>query len=193
MTKTLSEVRGSLPKRAQKVSGPDFLFIVNHSIKNDIQNDIYTAFTDEFRDTIEITILDGVYSYDIPDMFEVELVKDSSGIKFLPLNFSNSAIDTDVRKKYKQVGSAIQFQKNLIDSGSIAVGSIIYVDYVKVIPELEDETGDLPYSSSLQDKLFPVYVAGVAFYSFSDRKKLTDRDLAFNKYESAKLNVFSVF
>ena len=193
MTKTLADVRANLPKRSQKVSGTDFLFIVNHSIKNDIMNDLYTGYTGEFRDTAEIVIQAGVYEYPIANLFEIESVRDSNKYKYLPLNFSGSTSDPDPRKKYKKRNRSVVFPRHLIDDGSIRVGETIYVDFITEIPEVSAETVNLPFSDFMQDLLFPVYVAGIAFYSFSDRKKLTDRDLAQNKYETAKLNVFSVF
>lgn len=194
MAKTISQVRGGLRKRASKISSSELLFIVNHLVWNDIREDVYAAFYDEFKSSAKITIVSGTYSYTIAaDYEDVISVKDSSGADLDRVYEADEAPVSGYNKRYWIKGNKIYFPKQQIDDLDYKVGEEIFIDYLKRPAEIANENEEIPFEDSLQSTLFPVYVTGAEFFFFGRNKKITDQALARNDYQSTKLNVFSRF
>lgn len=194
MAKTGTEVRSALRKRASKISSTDFLYIFNHLIKNDIKNDVYVAFSEEFKTGTTATIVAATYSYTIAsDYYDVISVKDAGGNELRRLYEPDDEPSSNTSKLYWIVGNKIYFPKQQIDDGIYTGGDVITITYYKKIADITAEADNLPYEDFTQDELYPVYVAGMEFFYFGRRKKITDQALARNDYQSAKINAFSRF
>lgn len=194
MAKTVAQVRGGLRKRASKITSPELLFIVNYLIWNDIKEDVYSAFYDEFKASAKVTIVSATYSYVIDTDYEdIISVKDSSGNDLDRVYEADESPESGYNKRYWVSGNKIYFPKQQIDGLKYKVGDEIFIDYLKRPTELANENESLPFEDSIQSTLFPVYVTGSEFFFFGRNKKITDQALARNDYQSTKLNVFSRF
>ena len=204
MSITVADVRGALPDRASRISASKLLYACNHQIRPDIRNDVYTTFEADFAETAEITIVAGQYQYALPaDYFDIYLpfnekspVKDASNNP-LHKGYSGDTKDSNSpfgARVYNITSGYINFPKKSVDNGDFVVGEVLTLDYLKKIPDLtkEDESDELPFGDRLQEIMFPIYVAGAAFFLFTDTKKLTDRQLQATNYATAKANVFSM-
>ena len=202
MTKTFEQVRAVFSKRAVNMTDIQLLHYANNMVREDIKDDYYTTFEQDAAATQEITVVAGQYAYPLPDdFFDV----------FVPRNMKSPVTDENnltIQKSYADQyreqnfgfggrvfwidSENINFPKESIDKAVIKEGEKIYLNYLKQIPEVEDESEELPFGSRLQDKLFPVYVAGIQYFFFTDGKKIVDRSLQLSNYNTSKANAFSI-
>ncbi len=201
-TKTFDDVRSALSRRGSRMTPEQLLYYANYMVREDIKDDYYTTFEQDAAATHEITIVAGTYAYELPEnYFDV----------FVPRNMKNPVTDEnnlELQKSYADnfrsqdfgfggrvysIDSGfINFPKKSIDNGVIKEGEKIYLNYLKLIPDVESEEDELPFGERIQNKMLPLYVSGIQFFYFTDTKKVTDRALQLSNYRTAKANAFSI-
>jgi len=202
MIKTFEDVRGAFSKRASRMTPEQVVYYANFLVRPDILKDFYSSFESNMAATAEFTIVAGQYAYPLPlDYLDV----------FLPERRTSPVTDesrNDLRKGYsdssRTVNSSfgarvywldsenINFPQKSIDNSDIKPGEVISLDYVKKIPDVEDESDELPFGERMQELMFPIYVHGIQFGYFRDAKKPTDKDAQLSAYETAKVNTFEL-
>lgn len=193
MTKTVAQVREALPKRASRIQSAQLLYIINNNIRTDIQDDLYTVFKTDFDAQQEYTVATSTYEYTLPsDFFEENVLRDSSGNGIRNM-YQPSTIPLKLSQSYWITSESLNLPTRAVDNGGFTVGEKLYLEYTKAIAEVTSENDELPFGARMQDKLFPLYVHGAAFFFFNTTKKQDDKAEALQLYESAKASIFSGF
>ena len=178
MAKKFSDLIADLPKRASKIDPDQALSIFGHELYHDLKEIITSRYPSWMMPTQEITIdTTTATEYNLDDSIgQIFKVEDQNGDRVYRGNITSNDTDKDMIQVY---GRKIRVNADCNHTKLI-------VHAYRRITELENQSSEIPYPEDIVEDFWKIWIKGIAYFYFRDRKKTTEVTFIFNEYDDLK-------
>jgi len=160
-------------ERAQKMSLEQIVRYFNNQIRLDNKVNMRSKWEDILKSSTSFDVITGTNTFTLPDDFqELTKVTDANLVKYFR-GFGDTKVQVS--------NGEITFPESTSETYTIK--------YWKKFPVLS-LSDELDLDDEIIDTMTPIWVHGLEFYYFSDRKKIIERDVASGNYVDAKTMIF---
>ncbi len=180
MATKFSKLLAAFPKRASKIDPVQAISIFSHEVYHDLKAVIASNFPEWMEVFQEIEIVDGTLIYNLnEEIGEIYLVEDQDGRRVMRGNITSN--DSDKQP--------VQIYGKKLTINAEATHTKLIVKAYRYIPEIASSSVDIPYPDDIVELFWKIWIKGIAYFYFRDRKKTVEVTFLFTEYEDMKKQV----
>ncbi len=178
MAKKFSDLIAAFPKRASKIEPKQALSIFENEVLHDLKEVIASRYPSWMEVVQEIAIDTTTKTeYDLDDTIGyIYRIENDKGERVYRGNHQS------VDKEKNMV--AVYGRKLRVNAD--CTHKKLYIRAYRRIPAMENQSSDLPYPEDIVEDFWKVWIKGIAYFYFRERKKTTEVTFIFTEYNDMK-------